>query len=374
MRLLAYVPQMAAYGGMERHVCLLLEAVARAGHTVSFLTTSDSLAAGWRQRLRAAGIDFAEMPVPRGRAGGLAKAWWLWRQAGRRRRTPWDIIYTNGQGALARLAWRAAHRQTRRIHHHHTAADAAEQQTWGMGHRAVLARAGELVGCSRFTAANLDAATGRRDSRFLPYWTETAFTAGPPPERHRQPGDPLRFGFLGRLVPTKGIDTILRLAEDPLCAAIEWHIHGAGPDYPAARFAGRPRLHYHGPYASPDEQAAALAGLDAVALLTHHNEGMPLSLIEAMAAGLPWVASDRGGTRELARSPTDCELLANPADYGQCRTAVLALAGRIAAGATSRRRQRAVWEGEFAPAAVGRAWFEYFGLPAPGFAAGPSSA
>lgn len=353
---------MAAYGGMERHVCLLLEAVAQAGHTVALLTTSDSLAEEWRQRLRRAGVDFAEMPVARGRAGGLAKAWWLWRQAGRRRRDRWDIVYTNGQGALARLAWRAARRGTRRIHHHHTAADAAERTTWGAGHRAVLARADDLVGCSRFTAANLDAATGRTDSRFLPYWTETAFTAGPAPERPRVPGEPLRFGYLGRLVPTKGIDTILRLADDPLCGAVEWHIHGAGPDYPPERFAGRPRVHYHGPYASPAEQAAALSQLDAVALLTHHNEGMPLSLIETMAAGLPWVASDRGGTRELARSSADCELLTEPGNYEACRSAVLRLAGRIAVGATSRARQRGEWEREFAPAAVRQAWFDYLGL------------
>ena len=121
---------------------------------------------------------------------------------------------------------------------------------------------------------------------------------------------------------------------------------------------------YHGSYSGPDAQAGALRTLDAVVLLSTHNEGMPLSLIEAMAAGLPWVATARGGTPELAESTADCELVARPGDPAACRDAVLRLAGRIKEGMTSRARQRAVWERSFAPAVVRRAWLEHLGLPA----------
>lgn len=357
MKILIYVPQMAAYGGMERHLCLMAEALSEAGHLVALVTTSNSLADEWRQRLRAASVDLREMPAARGTASGSAKAWWLIRRALALRRRRWDVIYTNGQGALARLVWLAARSRTRRVHHHHTAADAAEQRTWTPGFRRVLARAGELVGCSRFTADQLNAATGRTDAVFLPYLTETAFhfTPVPPPPADR----PLRFGFMGRLVGTKGVETILSLAADPACADIEWHIHGAGPDYPPERFAFLPRLVYHGSYANPAQQAAALAGLDAVALFSVHNEGMPLSLIETMAAGLPWVASARGGTPELAESAANCELVDRPEVYENCRAATLRLASRIRAGETSRAAQRAVWETRFAPAVVRAQWIEY---------------
>ena len=83
----------------------------------------------------------------------------------------------------------------------------------------------------------------------------------------------------------------------------------------------------------------ALLALDALVLFSTHNEGMPLSLIEGMAAGLPWIATDRGGTRELAGSPDDCLVVAVPTvDLpAQAR----AFADRILAGTTSRRRQRA---------------------------------
>ena len=356
MNLLLYAPQMAAYGGMERHLCLVAEAAAHAGHDTALLTTSNSLAPEWRERLRAAGVELREMPAARGSAGGVAKAWWLFRQALALRGGRWDALYTNGQGALARIVWLAARSGTRCIHHHHTAADDAEQQSWTPGFRRVLAGAGELVGCSRFTAARLDAATGRSDSRFLPYLTETAFAAAAPAPATTTT---LRFGFLGRLVPTKGLDTILRLAEDPACDGIEWHIHGAGPDYPPERFAGRPHLTYHGGYSCPAQQAAALAALDAVALFSIHNEGMPLSLIETMAAGLPWVASARGGTPELAESAANCELVQHPENYEECRAAVLRLAARLHDGQTSRAAQRAVWERRFAPAVVRAQWLEF---------------
>ncbi len=357
MNLLIYGPQFAAYGGMERHLCLVAEAAAQAGHRTALLTTSNSLAADWRERLRTAGVDLRELPAARGTAGGVAKAWWLLRQTLALRATRWDVIYTNGQGALAQIVWLAARRGSRRLHHHHTAADTAEQRTWTPGFRRVLADAGELVGCSRYTAERLDEATGRRDARFLPYLTETAFVT--PPPAAPSAGATLRFGFLGRLVSTKGLDTILRLAADPACDGIEWHIHGAGPDYPPERFADVRHLTYHGAYTGPAQQAAALVDLDAVVLFSVHNEGMPLSLIETMAAGLPWVASARGGTPELAESAGDCELVQHPEDYDECRAAVLRLAARLHDGLTSRAAQRAVWERRFAPAVVRAQWLEF---------------
>jgi glycosyltransferase involved in cell wall biosynthesis len=46
--------------------------------------------------------------------------------------------------------------------------------------------------------------------------------------------------------------------------------------------------------------AAVMADLDVV-LLTSRNEGSPVALIEAAAAGLPVVATDVGGVRSVVR-------------------------------------------------------------------------
>jgi glycosyltransferase involved in cell wall biosynthesis len=214
------------------------------------------------------------------------------------------------------------------------------------------------VGCSRATCAALNAAVGRNDAHFLPYLTAQPVDAALIHER--TPGGPLRFGFCGRLIPEKGIDALLALVDESTLSDIEWHVHGAGEAYPPSRFAGRPRLVYHGAYHSAEEHIRALLALDAAVLFSTHNEGMPLSLIEAMSAGLPWIATDRGGTRELATSAADSLVApasAHLAELGHC---VRALADRLHAGTTSRHRQRQQYDERFAPSVVAGRWLRYF--------------
>lgn len=188
MNLLFYVPQMAAYGGIERHVCGLAAAAAADGHTVRFLTTSNSLGPELRDTLQHPRISLRELGRPRGSAGALTKVLWLLREIRRSRDRSWDVIYTNGQSGLARLVWGAAGPDTRVVHHHHTAADAAEQATWSRAYRTVLRRATRLVGCSRATCAALNTATGRTDAHFLPYLTACPVEAGWIPSALRAAG------------------------------------------------------------------------------------------------------------------------------------------------------------------------------------------
>ena len=354
---------MAAYGGMERHVCVLAEEAARRGHRVLLLTTSNSLNATARAALATAGVVLHELSRQRDAAGPLLKAWWLWRQTLAARFTRWDIIYTNGQSALASIVWHAASRHTRIIHHHHTAADTAEQATWAPRFRQVLAQAPEIVGCSEATRANIEQAVNRKNARFLPYFSACPVAAESVVEKQYHTGEPLKFGFAGRLVRTKGIDTLCELSRRPELAGISWQIYGAGPDYTGDHFHAYPNICYHGPYPDLAGYGRALLDLDALALFSQHNEGMPLSLIEAMSAGLPWIASDRGGTRELARDPSNCVLVQKPADIEAALNDTLTLVHRIQSGATSRRRQRAIYDALLAPEVVSKKWFDYLENP-----------
>ncbi len=359
MNLLFYVPQMAAYGGMERHVCELAQEAVRRGHHVRLLTTSNSLNAETRTQLITAGVDFRELGRTRGEAKKYQKALWLFRQTIGARRKAWDVIYTNGQSAAARIVWSAARSRSRILHHHHTAADAAEQRTWADGFRRVLARAPEIVACSEATRANIQSALARNSARFLPYFTACPVAREQVAEKPVRPDQPLKFGFAGRLVATKGIDMLCRLSQRPeLQGAVTWEIYGSG-DYSKEHFKAFPNLTYHGPYTDLKAYGRILLGLDALALFSLHNEGMPLSLIEALSAGLPWIASDRGGTREIAISPANCVLVENPADESAVLAQVLSLVQRIRGGITSRKAQRAVYDERFAPEVVSRAWFDY---------------
>lgn len=358
MNLLFYVPQMAAYGGIERHVCGLAAAAAAQGHTVRLLTTSDSLGVELRRQLDHPLITLRELPRPRGSVGRMAKLLWLCAELRRARTVRWDVIYTNGQTGLARLVWVIARPGVRVVHHHHNAGDPCEITTWSRAYRHVVRHAPLLIGCSLATCRALNAATGRTDVRFLPYLA--ACPVGSDRIMDYPPHHPLRFGFCGRLIPQKGIDAIFALADEPALADVEWHVHGSGSAYPADRFSGRARIVYHGSYRSAEEHAAILLGLDAVALFSTHNEGMPLSLIEGMSAGLPWIATDRGGTSELATSAGDSVVVPVSAGLPELGLHVRELADRIRAGETSRLRQRAHYDERFSPPVVAERWLEFF--------------
>ncbi len=369
MNLLIYVPQMASFGGMERHVCDLARALASRGHGVDLLTTSNSLAAHARRELAAGKVGLRELPRGRGAAGRVLKGAWLLRETLRARVKRWEVIYTNGQSGLARLVWFAGRAPTRIIHHHHTSADPAEQATWSPSFRRVLRRAPEIVACCRSAQQALGAALRRNDVGFLPYLTACVVAAGEVADRACPPGAPLHFGYAGRLVAEKGLDRICALSLEPALADIHWHIHGAGPDYPPARFAPYPRITYHGPYATPDQHAAALRPLDALVLFSRHNEGMPLSLIEGMSAGLPWIATDRGGTPEAAVSPGNCLLVGTRAPTEALVAAVREMARRLRNGLTSRREQRLAYDRAFAPDRVATVWCDFLEAPHPPAAA-----
>jgi glycosyltransferase involved in cell wall biosynthesis len=358
MNLLFYCPHLAAYGGIERHLCALAAAAAGRGHAVTLLTTGNSLGAELRTGLALAGVVLLELPVPRRHAGKTRKLLWLLSQVALLRATRWDAIYTNGQGALARVVWWAGRgARVRRVHHHHTSADATERARWTPAYLRVVRDAPELVGCSRATCAGLAAETGRMDARFLPYLTRCPVSASAVVER--APGPRLRFGFVGRLIPEKGIDALCRLSADPALADLAWHVHGDGPAFPGGFFQAWPNVRHHGAYEGVEAQARALLDLDALVLFSTHNEGMPLSLIEGMSAGLPWIATDRGGTRELALSPADAVVVPHPASDETLRDGVLSLAGRIRAGETSRLAQRRVYDAHFAPETVARRWLDF---------------
>jgi glycosyltransferase involved in cell wall biosynthesis len=117
------------------------------------------------------------------------------------------------------------------------------------------------------------------------------------PTAPRPPG-PLVVGSLGRLDAVKGYDLLLRgLAR---LDGVRVVVGGEGTDRPElARLAGElgvaDRVDLPG---WSDEPAAALRGFD-VFCLPSRSEGFPLSVVEAMLAGLPVVATRVGSVAEL---------------------------------------------------------------------------
>jgi glycosyltransferase involved in cell wall biosynthesis len=166
-------------------------------------------------------------------------------------------------------------------------------------------------------------------------------------ERPAPTDRPPRLITVGSLIPRKGIDVLLRALAGVALRPWTFHIVGAGPEEAALRalagdlgIAARVEFLGHRP---PEAIPALLAEAD-VFLLGSHSEGRPNALVEAMAAGLPVVASRIDGITELLREG-ESGLLPGAGQVDAWRTAIDALladAGlrtRLGEGARARVRE-----------------------------------
>lgn len=122
----------------------------------------------------------------------------------------------------------------------------------------------------------------------------------PPP----QPHDPFRVGLIGRMAPIKNHLLLLqaadRLRSQSTGGSFYFELYGDGELRPqleesARRMGLEKTVSFHG---WTRNMPQVYAGLDAV-VLTSNNEGTPVSIIEALAAGRPVIATDVGGVRDL---------------------------------------------------------------------------
>jgi glycosyltransferase involved in cell wall biosynthesis len=124
------------------------------------------------------------------------------------------------------------------------------------------------------------------------------------PPRSLLPGDrPLRVGFIGSLMTTKGIQVLDAAARllDP--GRFSFHVHGtpakiAALRPPMRRLRSGP-LRLHGPY-PPRDLRRILDGLDVIVIPSLWEETFSLALREAWQMRLPAVVSDIGALGEAA--------------------------------------------------------------------------
>jgi glycosyltransferase involved in cell wall biosynthesis len=164
------------------------------------------------------------------------------------------------------------------------------------------------------------------------------------PRRPRRPGSPATVVSVGRLRAPKDFLTLVRAVAALEPGSVSLRIAGDGPD--------RERLVEEidrlGVAAAVDllgtqpDVDALLESAD-VFVLSSTSEGLPMSVLEAMAAGLPVVASAVGGVPELVDGETG--VLVPPADPEALAAALARLATdprlRERLGAAGRRRAEA---------------------------------
>jgi glycosyltransferase involved in cell wall biosynthesis len=153
----------------------------------------------------------------------------------------------------------------------------------------------------------------------------------------------LRLAVLGAVLPHKGAHTVVA-ALGGLGLPVELTLHGPTPDRRyARRLVADARtdplleLHLAGPY-EPAELPSRLDGVDVVVVASQVREGSPLAPREALALGIPVVASRVGGLTELVSHELN-GLLFDPRDPRGLPDALRRIASdpdlrtRLAAGA-----------------------------------------
>lgn len=116
--------------------------------------------------------------------------------------------------------------------------------------------------------------------------------------------------FVGRHEERKGLGVLLE-AMSLLGPNVRCWIAGEGPDTAGlkVRYAGDPRLQWLG-FVSEEEKFARMKGATVYCAPSLRGESFGIVLIEAMAAGVPVVASDIDGYRSVARAGKDAALTA----------------------------------------------------------------
>lgn len=121
---------------------------------------------------------------------------------------------------------------------------------------------------------------------------------------------PFKVVVVGRLVPWKRVDAVVDAIRDLSCVGLV--IVGDGPERgrlesEVERLGMRDRVYFAG--ATSTARAAALMAACDVFVLGSTYEGLPHTLLEAMALGLPVVATAVGGVPEVVRNGDDGVLI-----------------------------------------------------------------
>jgi 2-deoxystreptamine N-acetyl-D-glucosaminyltransferase/2-deoxystreptamine glucosyltransferase len=125
--------------------------------------------------------------------------------------------------------------------------------------------------------------------------------------------------FVGRLVRRKGVEHLLQALRQ--LPGVSLDVVGTGPDLARLRglAQGLPVV-FHGAR-SPEQVAAHLRGASALVLPATHGEGTPNVVLEAMAHGLPVIATLDGGIADILQDG-ESGLLVPPGDVGRLASAI----------------------------------------------------
>ncbi len=271
-----------------------------------------------------------------------------------------DVVHCHNAAATAAATWPAKLAGARAISTRHGLVAPPQGRVAALKYAMAAAACQHVVGVCDATVANL---------RRLPLLRRAALTrvyngaAGPPGERGEdRPAGGLHLVSVGRLVPLKNFAGLLQAVARVRATVPELRliIVGGGPQGEELRHLAT-GLALQGVVSWAGEQSNIWPHLQAADafVLASQSEGLPISLLEAMAAGLPSIVSDVGGMPEAVRA-ADAGLVVPAGDEAALAAAILRLAGDRLLRQTLGAAAQAGYKRLFSPSAMAEAYLRLY--------------
>lgn len=347
-RVLLYSTQLMETGGIESHIKEFISQMAVSDDVLIDLVVLNAKNSSEQKQNLVKSCNRAFLPSAKSLAGKLS----FFAFAAKSLFTKYDALYTNGQGDSIALI-KKLFRFKKWVHHHHTSGDAADQQTWGQSYRESMQQADVLVACSKKNANDMHIVLNR-DVITIPCFSRKIVIGNPAGQK--QETGKVHLGYYGRLIPEKGIDLLCRLSNEEDLSNVSLHIWGEGQMYPEAFFKSYPNIQYHGQFNGQEELKKVLQTIDGYLLLSVHPEGLPISLLEIMSAGIPWMATNKGGISDIACDPLATRIIQALEPYDALKEQIKQFAVDIATGKINRENQIRLYDTKFAPDVLVKEW------------------
>lgn len=117
-------------------------------------------------------------------------------------------------------------------------------------------------------------------------------------EKKKKLNNKIRFGFIGRVIPSKGIHILLKAFKSIKSKNIELHIYGVPEGLKYLHEMSDKRVTFHGEFNNM-QVGKALANIDVLVVPSLWHENSPLVIQEAFVMGIPVIGSDGEGVKEL---------------------------------------------------------------------------
>lgn len=180
------------------------------------------------------------------------------------------------------------------------------------------------------------------------------------PERRPRQIDELHVAFMGRLIAAKGIHRLLDMWPSLNIQPARLDFYGHGPELETLEQEIRSRglsncVQLHGEYDAAG-LAEIMASTDLLVFPTNHAEGLPLTLLECIAYGVPFVASDAGAIPTLAENNPDVRVV--PLEQAAFKRAIEEMSASIRSGHTRGDRLQEWYRARFSYTQISQQWLQ----------------